>query len=210
MKKVLVILIVVILVGIVSVKKFISGGPDLSRFEHLKTPQISFRSDEKMIEVTATGDPNVTAGKAIGLLFKAFFKIKRNTNGLKFTAPRARWPLMPETPRENWIGVFGLPVPDAVLHIPQISSKDGLTVKLTTWKYGDVAEVLHVGPYSTEDRTVKKLHDFIKEEGYGIAGPHEEEYLKSAGMFFKGNPEEYYTIIRYQVKKMDSTGLSMQ
>ncbi|MGB2907684.1 MAG: GyrI-like domain-containing protein [Candidatus Aminicenantaceae bacterium] len=60
--------------------------------------------------------------------------------------------------------------------------------------------VLHIGPYSEEEPTIKRLHQYILAQGYEIAGPHEEEYLKSPGM---GNipPEEYQTIIRYSVRK---------
>ena len=72
---------------------------------------------------------------------------------------------------------------------------------LTTWEYGDVAEMLHVGPYDREEPTIAKLKQFIKECGYEIVGEHEEEYLKGPGMFSKGNPDKYLTIIRYRVKK---------
>jgi len=48
---------------------------------------------------------------------------------------------------------------------------------LETWNYGTVAQILHVGPYSEEEPTVKRLHEFITENGYEIAGIHEEEYL---------------------------------
>ena len=49
--------------------------------------------------------------------------------------------------------------------------------------------------------TVEKLKSFVATNGYEIAGDHEEEYLKGPGMFSKGNPDEYYTILRYQVRK---------
>ena len=48
--------------------------------------------------------------------------------------------------------------------------------------------------------TIKKLMKFIDEQGYKSAGPHEEEYLKSRGMF-SDNPAKYLTLIRYRVVK---------
>ena len=43
--------------------------------------------------------------------------------------------------------------------------------------------------------TIEKIKTFISERGYEINGDHEEEYLKGPGMFFKGNPKKYRTII---------------
>ena len=56
--------------------------------------------------------------------------------------------------------------------------------------------------------TILRLHDFIDSQGYRIIGEHEEEYLRGPGMFSRGNPEKYYTIIRYRVAKSDSTALA--
>jgi hypothetical protein len=95
-----------------------------------------------------------------------------------------------------------MPVPDSVTSLPsQDTGESGLRVTLTTWEYGDVAEILHVGPYDREERTIARLTGFIKECGYEPVGDHEEEYLKGPGMFSQGNPDKYLTIIRYRVKK---------
>jgi effector-binding domain-containing protein len=72
-------------------------------------------------------------------------------------------------------------------------------VRIEGWTYGEVAEILHVGAYADEEPTIQKLMKFIAEKGYTIAGPHEEEYLK--GPTQVSSPAEYWTIIRYQVKK---------
>ncbi|MDP2984459.1 MAG: GyrI-like domain-containing protein [Candidatus Latescibacter sp.] len=64
-----------------------------------------------------------------------------------------------------------------------------------------MAEILHIGPYDREEPAITRLTAFIKDKGYSIVGDHEEEYLKGPGMFSKGNPEKYYTIIRYRVEK---------
>jgi hypothetical protein len=116
-------------------------------------------------------------------------------------APLARWPKPLETPKAEWVGLYGLPVPETLEKLKEIPDMPGLTVSLTTWQYGEVAEIVHVGPYAAEAPTVEKLKAFIAASGYQIAGPHEEEYLRGPGMFGKGNPDKYYTIIRYQVKK---------
>ena len=78
-----------------------------------------------------------------------------------------------------------------------------MKASLETWEYGEVAEILHIGPYNKEEPTVNKLMNFIKEQGYEVAGLHEEEYLKGPTMAGPGDPEKYLTIIRYRVKKKE-------
>ena len=174
---------------------------DLTRVEHLKEPQISTLKNQKMLVVEAQGDPNVVGGKAFGLLFQLYFRIKETPKGPTQPAPRARWPVALETAKSEWKGCYGMPVPETITELPQHPEQSGLKASLTIWKYGEVAEILHIGPYDKEEPTVKRLMDFISEQGYEIAGDHEEEYIKGPTMYGPGDPEKYITIIRYQVKK---------
>jgi hypothetical protein len=178
----------------------LTKGPDPRQYEFLKNPRITKLADQKMIEVRATGDPTTVGKDAFGLLFKTFYQLKRS-NTMENAAPRTRWPKSFNTPRNEWVGLYALPIPASVLTLPEQNKKEGLTISLATWEYGDVAEILHVGSYATETPTIEKLYSFIKQQGYEIAGAHEEEYLKGPGMFLQGDPDKYYTIIRYQVKR---------
>jgi effector-binding domain-containing protein len=72
---------------------------------------------------------------------------------------------------------------------------------ITTWAYGDVAEILHVGPYNAEQPDIERLLNFISAQGYRLVGEHEEEYVKGPGMMFSGDPQQYLTIIRLRVEK---------
>lgn len=194
-----VIIVVIIVLGVAGFF-FMMPNPDLSQFEPLKEPQISTKPDMTVLVVEARGNPNDVGGKAFGLLFKTYFKIKDAPKGPKQEAPRARWPISADTPQSEWVGLYAMPVPDSVTELPEYEAEPGLTMELTTWEYGEVAEILHIGPYDKEEPTIEKLHAFIEDQGYEIIGLHEEEYLKGPGMFFKGNQEKYYTIIRYRVK----------
>lgn len=176
-----------------------SQGPDLSKYEFLKEPRITKMPDQKMIQVVAAGDPNVVANKAFKLLFKTYFKIPGVSKSMK-QAPRARW-AGDVNVKSSWTGYYAMPVPVETVSLPPIDPEPGYQVELTTWEYGDVAEILHVGPYAQETPTIEKLHRLVRQEGYEIIGYHEEEYLKGPGMFFKGDPEKYRIIIRYRVKK---------
>jgi hypothetical protein len=197
MKKVLII-IGAILVVIIGVFIFFSlnSGPDLKSYEHLKQPQISTIKDQKMIIVKLQGIPEATAGKAIGQLYATFYQLKNNR--IKIAAPRARWPVSPDTKESNWIGIYGLPVSETVTEVPV--QKGGVPVKLVTWEYGTVAEILHIGPYDQEKPDIEKLKNFINNNGYQITGDHEEEYLKGP-VLWPTNPKNYYTIIRYRIQK---------
>jgi hypothetical protein len=179
-----------------------ASGPDPAQFEYLKQPHMRTMADQKVLVVEATGDPTAAGGEAFGLLFKTYFGLKGVPKSRRNLAPRARWPLSLDTPKDQWVGRYAMPVPDSITSLPdQPTSTSGLREELTTWSYGEVAEILHVGPYSREESTIRRLTDFIKSSGFEIVGDHEEEYIKGPGMFSKGNPEKYLTIIRYRVKK---------
>ena len=67
----IIVLIVIIVLGFMF---FYMRGPDISQFQHLKDPRIVNMPDQKMVEVKATGDPNIVGGKAFGLLFNVYYK----------------------------------------------------------------------------------------------------------------------------------------
>lgn len=195
--------VVVLVVGSAALfMYYMMQGPDLTKYESLKEPKISNLPNQKMLVVEAKGDPNSVGEKAFGLLFQMYFKMKNTVKGPGQSAPRARWPVAWDTPKTEWVGFYAMPVPENTIELPQYDAAPELKVTLTTWEYGEVAEVLHFGPYNQEQPTVARLMAFITAQGYEVIGAHEEEYLKGPTMFSKGDPEKYVTILRYRVKKM--------
>ncbi|MBI4722941.1 MAG: GyrI-like domain-containing protein [Candidatus Stahlbacteria bacterium] len=186
----------------VGIALFISGcGSRFKEYDYLKEPKINTIPTQKMMVVEVKGDPKVTGGKAIKTMYNAFFQLKRSIKGLKMFALRARWPKPLDTPKDEWIGIYGIPIPEEVNSLPKSSESQ---IKIEYWEYGTVAEILHTGPYSQETPTIERLHQFIKDNGYKIVGSHEEEYLKGPGMFSMfNNPAKYKTIIRYSVEKVE-------
>lgn len=199
MKKIIIGAIVLILAAAALLAYFAMQGPDLTAYEHLKEPAISARPPQKMIVVEAMGNPNAIAGEVFETLYDLYYRTE-GVPSWPLPAPRARWPVSPDQPMEEWIGIYGLPVPDTVTALPEHTAVPGLAVSLTTWTYGEVAEFLYIGPYDEEQPALQRLRDYINENGYAFVGAHEEEYLKGPGMFFRGNPENYVTILRYEIR----------
>jgi hypothetical protein len=160
-------------------------------------PKIIEMPAQKMAVVTTVGDPNVVAQQAIPALYGAAytlkFALKKQGREFKVGALRARWPDIHPASKDQWVGIWGLPLPEDTTEVPQ--KVPGVEVKIETWEYSTVAQILHLGPYSEEPPTIQRLHEFIAANGYEIAGAHEEEYLT------KPDAKVPKTLIRYPVRK---------
>ena len=201
MKKILLAIAVVVLVLVAGALYVMMSGPDLSAYEKYREPALIAMPEQKVLVVEATGTPEQIASKALPALFKTYFGLADTPRGRSTPAPRARWPMQIHVPQEQWVGRFALPIPDTVTALPTATKPVEPPVRIDRWEYGQVAQILHVGAYDQETPTIAKLTRFVKTQGYAIAGELEEEYLRGPTMFGKGNPDKYYTLIRYQVKK---------
>jgi hypothetical protein len=164
-------------------------------------PVILEMPPQEMAVVTIKGDPNEVGNLVFPALYGAVYTLKfqRKKAGqdFKIGALRARWPDAHLVPKDQWTGVWGLPLPAGVTEVPQ--KVPGVPVAVETWEYGTVAQVLHLGPYSAEGPTIQRLHEFIAASGYEIAGSHEEEYLTKPGA------KVQKTLLRYPVRKRQTS-----
>jgi hypothetical protein len=72
-------------------------------------------------------------------------------------------------------------------------------VRFETLEEGLSAQIMHLGPFSEEGKTIDILHSFIRENGHKIDGlvkKHHEIYLSD---YRKTSPEKLKTIIRQPV-----------
>jgi hypothetical protein len=165
----------------------------------LKTdPVILEMPSQKMAVVQRKGPPDEVFPQIFPALFGSVYTLKfdlkkRGLESFKVSCPRARYPDAPSCPKEEWAIIAGIPVPENTISLPQ--KEPGIEVKLETWEYGTVAQILHLGPYDQETENIERLHQFITENGYEIVGPHEEEYQS------RPDARVIKTLIRYQVKK---------
>jgi hypothetical protein len=164
-----------------------------------KEPQILEMPSQKMAVVSGRGAPDKVFPELMPALYGSVYTLKfdlkkKGLPTFKVSGLRARYPDVLTVPKEEWTHLIGLPVPEDTTSLPQKVAD--IEVKLETWEYGSVAQILHLGAYDQEGPTVERLHKFIEDSGYEIAGLHEEEYLTSP------DAKVVKTIIRYSVKKV--------
>jgi hypothetical protein len=211
MKKLVIVLIIAVFLAVAALIAFFIFGkkPDFSSYLPLKEPRISKKEHERVLEVEFSGDKGEVIGKAFSVLFKAYYSLKgvpKGGSAMKAPKARFRFPIdLSQSVTERlkaiqgkpWTGSVAIPIP-AGTSLPEAAAASG--AKLGDWEYGDVAEILHLGSYESEPPTIEKLEAFIRAQGYTVIGDHEEEYLRGGGGPIV-KPADYWTIIRYRVKK---------
>ncbi len=63
---------------------------------------------------------------------------------------------------------------------------------------GPSIQIMHLGPYAEEPRSLEKMDAFAQENGYSLHGKHHEIYI---GDPRRANPEKLKTILRHPAKK---------
>jgi len=163
-----------------------------------KEPQILEMPPQKMAVVHGKGAPDKVFSEIMPALYSSVYTLKfdlkkKGLPTFKVTGLRARYPDAHLVPVEEWTHIIGLPIPEDTTSLPQ--KVPNIEVKIEQWEYGTVAQILHLGAYDQERPTVERLHKFVEESGYQIAGVHEEEYLTTP------DAKVVKTIIRYVVRK---------
>ena len=111
--------------------------------------------------------------------------------------------------KKDWLWTMLIMQPDFITKemyqkaLIEVKSKKQLVainkIKFITLNEGSSAQILHIGPFSAEKPTIKKLHTFIKEKGHGFNDnkqKHHEIYLSDMR---KTAPEKLKTILRQPV-----------
>ena len=161
-------------------------------------PKIVAIPPQKMAVVTGKGAPDKVFPRLMPALYGSVYTLKfalkkKGLPTFKVSGLRARYPDVLLVPKEEWTHIIALPIPDDTVSLHQKVAD--VEVKLETWQYGTVAQIFHLGAYDQEELTIERLHKFIEDSGYEIAGDHEEEYLS------RPDAKAVKTIIRYVVRK---------
>jgi hypothetical protein len=59
-------------------------------------------------------------------------------------------------------------------------------------------QIMHIGPYSEEPRTLAQMEAYMAEHGYRFRGRHHEIYL---GNPQRAKPEKLKTVLRHPVER---------
>ncbi len=187
-----------------------SGKPELVR-----VPPLSY------LMVDGAGDPNTSPdfGAAIGALYSLAYTLKfmlkkRKVMDFRVLPSSGRYHnqdprVFLEGRKQEWQWTLMLPIPSSVTaaHIKEarelaLARKNPSPalprVRREVLREGLCAQVLHIGPYAAEKRTIEALHAFIAGEGLAFAGSHHEIYLSDPN---RTAPEKLKTIVRQPVKR---------
>lgn len=112
-----------------------------------------------------------------------------------------------EVPRSEWYWKLLIRMPNFVTSETfknareEVFKKKGLSlikeIKFENMNEGRCVQIIHTGPYATEQKTIEQMIDFIKKNNYSIEGLHHEIYLSDPR---KTIPAKMKTILRLPIK----------
>ena len=70
-------------------------------------------------------------------------------------------------------------------------------LRFESFNEGESAQIMHIGPYSSEGPNITKIHTFILSSGHALSGKHHEIYLNDPN---KTAPTKLKTILRQPMK----------
>ena len=184
-------------------------------------PELIDVPEAKFIAFTGRGEPGGSAyTEALEALYGVAYTLKFGLKkagetdftvmaleGLWWWEDENAFLLRDAPPRETWNWKSMIRMPDFATAEMVEAAKADVTkkkgpaagkVRLEAFPEGLSAQILHVGPYSEEDKTVSVLNAFIEEQGYRLRGRHHEIYL---GDPRRVEPAKLKTIIRHPVEK---------
>lgn len=184
------------------------------------TPEIIELPVVQVLAVEGKGSPESTDFQnAVQALYGSFYTIKFGRKKAGLDPDFSGGPLeglwwmgdntgFDQTKRDEWQWKVLLWVPDFISNNDLDTAIDVLKkkkpnpalekIKLEKFEEGKAAQVLHIGPYSTEEPTITLLHKFVSEQGYKLRDKHHEIYL---GDPRRSTQEKLKTIIRHPITK---------
>ncbi|MCW4020644.1 MAG: GyrI-like domain-containing protein [Candidatus Bathyarchaeota archaeon] len=186
-----------------------------------KKPSIIDVPEGKFITITGRGAPGGPAYMtALNALYSVAYtlKFRCKADGKDFTvmALEGLWwwddpnitDIADAPPREEWNWKSMIRQPDFVTDRmvkaakKEVKEKKGIeevgNLILETFHEGLSAQIMYIGHYSEEEPIIRKLHEFIEENGYQMRGCHHEIYMSDPR---RVPPERWKTIIRQPIKK---------
>lgn len=180
-------------------------------------PELVMIGKGLFVTLTGKGDPNGAAfGDAAAAIYAVAYGIRFSSKqkGNDFTVGKleAFWwvndnsvdPL--QVPRDQWNYELAIRLPDNITRqqfsealISAEKKKKSALIRQVDFKHmeeGQSVQIMHIGPFSGEAVSLKKLDDFMQQNGLHRNGRHHEIYLSD---YRKTVPEKLKTILRNAV-----------
>ncbi|MDW5548745.1 GyrI-like domain-containing protein [Methanosarcina sp.] len=193
--------------------------PSAKEVSIVDVPEMSF------LMIDGEGDPNISQEyqDSIEALFSVSYKVKfisKKENSQDYVVMPLEGLWWVENPKEftvqdkscwKWTAMIRQPdfitkdvIKEAVQEVEKKKKLPAFSrIKFQRLHEGLSSQIMHIGPYSQEGPTVKKLHNFIEEKGYEFNGSlpgekHHEIYISNT---LRTKPEKLKTIIRQPMKR---------
>lgn len=170
----------------------------------------------RFLKVDGMGDPNTSAeyGEAVEALFALSYALKFRVKKAPLEIDYGVMPLeglwwaedmssFTTGNRGDWQWTMMIMQPDFVegdlieevrLKVIEKKGLPGLhRIRLESFTEGPAAQIMHVGPFTTEGPTIEKVHRYIEDSGRRLSGKHHEIYLSDIR---KADPARWKTVIR--------------
>ena len=186
-----------------------------------KTPVVVEVGPGMYLTIEGEGPPATEAFQAkLGALYSVAFTLKMtrkfagkgdykvcNLEGLWWVAGK-KGTGFAAAPPGKWRWKLMIRVPDFITEEDLEDAKQALLAKkkppqfteveLESFEEGPCVQVLHLGPFADEGKTIRAMHAFAKAEGLTLHGLHHEIYLSDPR---RVAPERLRTILRHPVRR---------
>ena len=184
-----------------------------------KAPEIIDVPKMNFLCINGKGDPNTSTefSNAVEALFSVSytlkFMVKKGGNpvdygvlpleGLWWAEDMAQFSV---ESKDNWMWTLMIMQPDFIVkelvfeaieksrQEKELPALPGL--RFESFREGQCAQIMHIGPFSGEGPTIEKLHRFISDQGFNRRDKHHEIYLSDIR---RGNPANWKTVIRQPI-----------
>ena len=193
--------------------------PSAKKVEVVDVPEFKFVMIDGMIGPGETPETSQAFQDAMGALYGVAYTLKfmsklRDRNPIDYTVMALEglwWCDSGEfdfNKKEDWKWTMMVVQPDHIAEemyhkaLKQVKEKRDNPVlsklRFESFREGLCVQIMHIGPYAEEPRTIGKMMAFAKENGYALRGKHHEIYL---GDPRRAKPERLKTILRHPIEK---------
>ena len=199
--------------------------PPAKKVEIVEVPRLQFAMFDGAIEKGSEPGNSPGFQEAVQALYGISYTLKfmlkkRKTNAIDYPvmALEGLWwvedSIFDITVKDNWFYTLMIMQPPLITKDlfeearEQVRKKKGDSpalskLKLDYFEEGLCAQVMHIGPYTTEPATIERMRNFMSENGYhdkvGPQGKHHEIYL---GDPRKADPAKLKTVLRHPIEQI--------